>query len=59
MFSLDRSIDLKVRLQCLKTHGRVVVPIKRIGEGLSESIGVVEFHTVALDGEILLEAEGM
>eukprot|EP00752_Nemacystus_decipiens_P008487 g7584.t1 len=50
---------LKVRLQCVETPGSIVVPINRIREDLEESMGVVEFPTVALDGEILLEAEGI
>ncbi|CAM9678211.1 unnamed protein product [Ectocarpus sp. 4 AP-2014] len=50
---------MEVRLQCVASRGHVVVPVKRIGKDLSESMGVVEFHTVALGGEILVEAEGI
>ncbi|CAM9825648.1 unnamed protein product, partial [Scytosiphon promiscuus] len=50
---------IEVRLNCVSTPGRIVVPIKKIGQDLEESMGVVEFHTVALGGEILLEAEGI
>ncbi|CAN0173813.1 unnamed protein product, partial [Ectocarpus sp. 12 AP-2014] len=50
---------MEVRLQCVASRGHVVVPVKKIGKDMSESMGVVEFHTVALGGEILLEAEGI
>lgn len=53
------SMPTQVRLQCLETPGSIVVPIKSIGERYDELMGVVEFPTVALGGEILLEAEGM
>lgn len=49
----------QVRLNCATSPGKMVVPMKKIGIDFDESIGVVEFRTVALGGEILLEAEGM
>lgn len=50
----------KVRLQCVETPGSVVVaPIEGEGAGVEKKMVVVEFRTVALTGEILLEAEGM
>lgn len=41
------------------TEGRVVLPLARISEEADGFMGVVEFDTVALDGEILVELEGM
>ena len=41
------------------TQGRVVVPLAKMSEHADDLVGVVEFDTVALDGEILLVLEGM
>lgn len=49
----------KVRLQCVETPGRIVVPMGRAQVDSPEAAAVLEFHTVALHGEILLQAEGM
>ena len=40
-------------------YRRVVLPLARISEEADGFMGVVEFDTVALDGEILVELEGM
>lgn len=50
---------IQVRLQCSLSKGRYVMqPTQVFGEG-GESMAVVEYHTVALEGEILLVLEGM
>lgn len=49
----------QVRLQCALSSGRFVVEPKEAAEDTEESIGVVEFDTVAFGGEILMELEGM